>query len=200
MFNKIGWPNLDEDLCIKIFFMVLNNNFLTPNTYCYIRPVDALWCCDTRAIVGYNWCKIIYDNMREAGRKWKVDRHLRMDRPNVLGCSLFLMVRTHYKCNLFSYTFLQLTTLLISIYPNVRFCTLTTLGSRGALDAPVTPRCAYYTLEIIRNFIHVDQRQLGSGHTRYGKCEVNEHIVLPISCYRNYTYQEAATFLLFSMT
>jgi hypothetical protein len=66
MFNKIGWPNLDEDICIKIFFMVLNNNFLTSNTYCYIRPIDALWCRDTRAIVGYNWCKIIYDNTREA--------------------------------------------------------------------------------------------------------------------------------------
>jgi hypothetical protein len=69
MFNKTRWPNLDEDLCIRIFFMVLNNNFLTPNTYCYIRPVDALWCRDMSAIAGYNWCKIIYDNTREAGRK-----------------------------------------------------------------------------------------------------------------------------------
>jgi hypothetical protein len=41
-FNKIGWSNLDEDLCIRIFFMVLNSNFLTPNTYCYIRPIDTL--------------------------------------------------------------------------------------------------------------------------------------------------------------
>jgi hypothetical protein len=44
MYTNTGWPNLDEDLCIRIFFMVLNNSFLTPNTYCYIRPVDALWC------------------------------------------------------------------------------------------------------------------------------------------------------------
>jgi hypothetical protein len=42
MFNKTGWPNLDEDLCIRIFFMVRNNNFLTPNTYCYIRLIDTL--------------------------------------------------------------------------------------------------------------------------------------------------------------
>jgi hypothetical protein len=70
----------------------------------------------------------------------------------------------------------------------------------GALDVAVTPRCAYYTSEIIRNFIHADERRLGSGHTRYGKCEVNEHIALPIKCNRNYTYQEAATFLLSSMT
>jgi hypothetical protein len=30
MYTNTGWPNLDEDLCIKIFFMVLNSNFLTP--------------------------------------------------------------------------------------------------------------------------------------------------------------------------
>jgi hypothetical protein len=52
--------------------MVLNSNFLTPNTYCYIRPVDALWCRDISAIAGYNWCKIVYNNTREAGHKWKV--------------------------------------------------------------------------------------------------------------------------------
>jgi hypothetical protein len=94
MFSKIGWPNLDEDVCIQIFFMALNNNFLTPNTYYYITPVDTLWCCDMKAIASYNWCKIVYDNTREADRKWKVARRLRMDRPAVLGCSLFLMVQT----------------------------------------------------------------------------------------------------------
>jgi hypothetical protein len=71
-----------------------SGSFLTPNTYCYIKPVDTLWCCDTRAIDGYNWCKIIYDNTREADRKWKVAQHLRMDMPALLGCSLFLMVRS----------------------------------------------------------------------------------------------------------
>jgi hypothetical protein len=92
MFNKIGWLNLDEDLCIRIFFMVLNNNFLKPNTYCYIKLVDALWCRDMSAIAGYNWCKIVYDNTKEAGRKSKVARCLIMNRPTILGCSLFLMV------------------------------------------------------------------------------------------------------------
>jgi hypothetical protein len=42
LYNTTGWPNLNEDLCIRFFFMVLNNNFLTPNTNCYTRPVDAL--------------------------------------------------------------------------------------------------------------------------------------------------------------
>jgi hypothetical protein len=50
MIDLYNNTNLDEELCIRIFFMVLNNNFLTPNTYCYIRPVDSLWCRDTKAI------------------------------------------------------------------------------------------------------------------------------------------------------
>jgi hypothetical protein len=93
MFNNIGWSHLDEDFGIRIFFMVLNSNFLTPNTYCYIRLVDALWCRDMMAIAGYNWCKINYDNTREADRKWKMDWQLGMEKLVVLGCSLFLMVR-----------------------------------------------------------------------------------------------------------
>jgi hypothetical protein len=56
----------------------------------------------------------------------------------------------------------------------------------GALDVAITPRCVYYTLEVIRNFIHVDERRLSSGHTRYDKCEVNLYIVLPICCFCDY--------------
>jgi hypothetical protein len=66
MFNKTWWPNLDEDFCIRIFFMMLDSNFLTPNTYSYIRSVDALWCRDMSVVAGFNWCKIIYDNIKEA--------------------------------------------------------------------------------------------------------------------------------------
>jgi hypothetical protein len=32
----------------------------------------------------------------------------------------------------------------------------------SAFDAAATPRCAYYTSEIIRSFIHVDERKLGT--------------------------------------
>jgi hypothetical protein len=111
IFNNIGWPNLDEDLCIKIFFMVLNNNFLTSNTYCYIRPIDALWYRNTRVIDGYNWCKIIYNNTIEVGRKWKMAQHLGMEKPTILGCSLFLMVRPVVIALHFDIIFLQHTQL-----------------------------------------------------------------------------------------
>jgi hypothetical protein len=36
MFNKTRWPNLDEDFCIRISFMVLNSNVLAPNANSYI--------------------------------------------------------------------------------------------------------------------------------------------------------------------
>jgi hypothetical protein len=47
-----------------------------------------------KSIASYNWCKIVYDNTREADHKWKVAQRLRMDIPIVMGCSLFLMIRT----------------------------------------------------------------------------------------------------------
>jgi hypothetical protein len=96
MYTNTGWPNLDEDLCIRIFFMVLNNNFLTRNTYCYIRPINALWCKDTKAIAGSNWCKIVHENTREAGHKWKLSRQLGITKPAIQGCSLFLMVMYNF--------------------------------------------------------------------------------------------------------
>jgi hypothetical protein len=34
-----GDPELDEDFCIRMFFMVLNSTILTPNTSSYIRKV-----------------------------------------------------------------------------------------------------------------------------------------------------------------
>jgi hypothetical protein len=72
MYTNTGWPNLDEDFCIRLFFMVLTSSFLTSNTYCYIRPIDSLWWQDTKVIVGYNWCKIVHKNTREVGHKWKL--------------------------------------------------------------------------------------------------------------------------------
>jgi hypothetical protein len=41
-YHRNGWPHLDEDFCIRIFYILLNSNFLTLNTSCYLRPIDAL--------------------------------------------------------------------------------------------------------------------------------------------------------------
>jgi hypothetical protein len=123
MFNNTRWPNLDEEFCIKIFFMVLNNNFLTPNTYCYIRPIDVLLCHDTREIDGYNCYKIIYANTREADRKWKMARQLRMEKLVVLGYSPFLMARPVILALHFDTIFYNTQNDLISVCQNDRFCT-----------------------------------------------------------------------------
>jgi hypothetical protein len=69
----------------------------------------------------------------------------------------------------------------------------------GALAAAVTPRCAYYILEVISNFIHVDKRSLGSGNTRYGKSEVNQYIVLLICCSLTIHNKKTIRFLLLPM-
>jgi hypothetical protein len=63
-----GDPLLDKDFCTRMFFMVLNITILTLSTSSYIRNVDAKWCENLEAIAGYNWCKIVFDNLRDAGR------------------------------------------------------------------------------------------------------------------------------------
>jgi hypothetical protein len=98
LYQTNGWPNLTEGLCIMIVFMVLNCNLLTPNTNGYLRPIDAKWCEELDATAGYNWCKIVFDNLRESGRKWKLNRKLGITWPAILGCSIFLIVST--TCNL----------------------------------------------------------------------------------------------------
>jgi hypothetical protein len=68
MYRAIGDPALDGDFCTRMFFMVLNSMILTPNTSSYIREVDAKWCQNMEDIAGYNWCKIVFDNLRDVGR------------------------------------------------------------------------------------------------------------------------------------
>jgi hypothetical protein len=100
MFSKIGWPNLDEDVCIRIFFMALNNNFLTSNTYCYIRHVDAVWCQDRRAIDCYNWFKIIYEfhlNMSFATNSHRIILLLFIYTTTII---VTLLQKSHYTCRL----------------------------------------------------------------------------------------------------
>jgi hypothetical protein len=72
--------------------MVLNSTILTPNTSSYIKNVDAKWCENLEAIAGYNWCKILFDNLCDAGRQWKLCRRLKKDKPPILGCSIFVIV------------------------------------------------------------------------------------------------------------
>jgi hypothetical protein len=56
----------------------------------------------------------------------------------------------------------------------------------GVLDAAATPRCAYYTSEIIRSFIHAEERKLGTVPTRYGKCKVIDSSMLRHATYKLY--------------
>jgi hypothetical protein len=71
-YNTHRHPKLDDDLCLRLFFMVLTSNFLTPSTTCYLKPVDALWYQSLEAIAGYNWCKIVRDNLRRLVTNGKV--------------------------------------------------------------------------------------------------------------------------------
>lgn len=97
--------DLDEDLCLRLFFMVANNTILTPNTDSYIRLSDVKWCEDLDTIQNINWSKVGVDYLRFAGRKWKASKK---DRPPLLGCSIFLIV------SVFFFFFTSLLVLVIS--------------------------------------------------------------------------------------
>jgi hypothetical protein len=91
-YRDFGDLALDEDFCTRMFFMVLNSMILRPNTSSYIKRLDAKWCENLEAIAGYNWCKIVFDNLRDAGRQWTLCKRLKKDKPSILGCSIFLIV------------------------------------------------------------------------------------------------------------
>jgi hypothetical protein len=103
-YHTIGDLALDEDFCTRMFFMVLNSTILTPNTSSYIRKVDAKWCQNLEDICGYNWCKIVFDNLRDTGHQWTLCRRLKKDKPPILGCSIFLIVSYCYH---FPYIFMK---------------------------------------------------------------------------------------------
>jgi hypothetical protein len=91
-YHDHGDQPLDEDFCTRMFFMVLNNTILTPNTSSYIKNNDAKWCENLKAIAGYNWCKIVFDNLLDTDHQWKLCRRLKKDKPPILGCNIFLIV------------------------------------------------------------------------------------------------------------
>jgi hypothetical protein len=160
--------------------MVLNGSFLTPNTYCYIRPIDALWCQDTKAIAGYNWCKIVHENTREAGRKWMIARQLGITKPAIQGCSLFLMVMY---IDLFVLQVITTHThLTIFLVRTSQILYLDNLKTSTAVDLLCTPRCALYTSELIQNLQHGDEMRVGTGLSRYGKCKVTHIYMTYIIC------------------
>ncbi|TVU13740.1 hypothetical protein EJB05_37166, partial [Eragrostis curvula] len=90
--KKLG--NLDDDLCLRLFFMVANLTILTPNTDSYIRIADAKLCENLKTIQRIDWCKVVLDNLRDAGRKWKAAKK---EKPSIHGCVLKSIIGTCYQ-------------------------------------------------------------------------------------------------------
>jgi hypothetical protein len=157
---------------------------LTPNTSSYIRKVDAKWCENLEAIAGYNWCKIVFDNLRDAGHEWTLCRRLKKDKPPILGWFIFLIVGYYYDPNTFhlllgylqsqqhhfhSIKYYYIHNLLSQIYY------LDNLMIQNGLDPLTTPRCSVSTTDIIRAMQNADHRKPGSGVTRYKGAKVSSY-------------------------
>jgi hypothetical protein len=132
-YRELGDPALDEDFCTRLFFMVLNSTILTPNTSSYIRKVDAKSCENLEAIAGYNWCKIVFDKLRDAGHQWTLYRRLKKDKPPILGCSIFLIVSYCYHPNTFhllfghTYNLNNSISILLNRIPFIIYCHRSTI-------------------------------------------------------------------------
>jgi hypothetical protein len=127
--------------------MILNSNLLTPNTCCYLKPIDAIWCQNTKQIAQYNWCKIVNDNLREVGQKWKMHKKLGMEKHVLCGCYIFLIVSALGYYTLFS-QFQYLTPINFlgtNILMNTQIFYLDNLIIPNGVDTVATPRCALYT-------------------------------------------------------
>jgi hypothetical protein len=84
MYTNTGWPNLDEDLCIRIFFHGAEQQLPNPQIHIATSELSMHYGVGTKkAIAGYNWCKTVHENTREAGHKWKLARQFGITKPAI---------------------------------------------------------------------------------------------------------------------
>ena len=82
---------LDDDMCIKIFFMIASNKLLFPSSDNNIRAKDVYLARNLSRLPTMNWCKAVTDEIRDAARTWRLDRTTKVS-PSITGCAIFLLV------------------------------------------------------------------------------------------------------------
>lgn len=82
---------LDDDMCIKIFFMIASNKLLFPSSDNNIRAKDVYLARNLSRLPRLNWCKAVTDEIRDAARTWRLDRTTKVS-PSITGCAIFLLV------------------------------------------------------------------------------------------------------------
>jgi len=82
---------LDDDMCIKIFFMIASNKLLFRSSDNNIRAKDAYLARNLSRLPTMNWCKAVTDEIRDAARTWRLDRTTKVS-PSITGCTIFLLV------------------------------------------------------------------------------------------------------------
>ncbi|CAD6239401.1 unnamed protein product [Miscanthus lutarioriparius] len=82
---------LDDDMCIKIFFMIASNKLLFPSSDNNIRAKDVYLARNLSRLPTMNWCKAVTDEIRDAVRTWRLDRTTKVS-PSITGCAIFLLI------------------------------------------------------------------------------------------------------------
>lgn len=89
---------LDDDMCIKIFFMIASNKLLFPSSDNNIRAKDVYLARNLSRLPTMNWCKAVTDEIRDAARTWLLDRTIKVS-PSITGCAIFLLVSIPFIIN-----------------------------------------------------------------------------------------------------
>lgn len=85
----------DDDMSIRIFFIIASNKLLFPSSDNNIRAKDVYLTRNLSRLPSMNWCKAIIDELRDAIRTWKLDRRRKVF-PSISGCAIFLLVSFTY--------------------------------------------------------------------------------------------------------
>ncbi|CAN6179431.1 unnamed protein product [Urochloa humidicola] len=119
-------------------------NLLFSNTDSFIRIDDCVWTLNVDAIGNINWCKVVVDNLRKAGRLYRVDKAEKGLNAPISGCGIFLII----------------------LY-------LDRLQHPAIVDAVTTSRCAFFDSKTIDIISAADRRgDVPVGVVDYGNLQL----------------------------
>ncbi|CAD6247341.1 unnamed protein product [Miscanthus lutarioriparius] len=135
---------LDDDMCIKIFFMIASNKLLFPSSDNNIRAKDVYLARNLSRLPTMNWCKAVTDEIRDAARTWRLDRTTKVS-PSITGCAIFLLI----------------------VY-------LDNLRCNHQINHKDIPRANYFNQDLIKKIIAADKTKDDQGKVTFGRLPLRD--------------------------
>ncbi|XP_021317300.1 uncharacterized protein LOC8076785 isoform X4 [Sorghum bicolor] len=135
---------LDDNMCIKIFFMIASNKLLFPSSDNNIRAKDVYLARNLSRLPTMNWCKAVTDEIQEAARTWRLDRTTKVS-PSITGCAFFLLI----------------------VY-------LDNLRCKHQINHKDIPRAKYFNQDLIKKIIAADKTKDDQGKVTFGRLPLRD--------------------------